>query len=83
MGKRKLESNRDLVDDLMTFSVYGGLAEVFIMEAIHDYAKRVAEAQSPSLNPLIVRHAWQGVAEDILKRMDAFYNRHDVADQED
>lgn len=83
MGKRKLESNKDLLDDLMTYSPYGSLSEVFIMEAVHSYAKGVTEASALSLSSPVITNAWQGVAEDILKRMNEFYNRHDVADQED
>ena len=75
---KKLESNEDLVADLMAYSPYGALAQVFIMEAIQSKAEAVAksvvdpDAADSFINPV----AWRNVAIDIKERCDAFYNRH-------
>lgn len=78
---KKLESNEDLVADLMTYSPYGALAQVFIMEAIQSKAEAVAksvvdpDAADSFINPVV----WRNIAIDIKERCDKFYNRHYVA----
>lgn len=54
------------------------LCQAFIMEAIQKYAKMVAEAP-PIESPFISGVAWKNIAIDVVKRCDAFYNRHDVS----
>ena len=74
---RKLESNEDLVKDLMNYSPYGALCQVFIMEAIQRYAEQVA-ASNPEdydMGAMIAPEAWIGVAKDIKARCEAFYAR--------
>ncbi len=78
---RKLESNEDLVCDLMKFSPRGPLGQVFIIEAIRKYAETWAamtpeqRKQYQDKSPLISMEAWCAVAEDVKARCDKFYNR--------
>lgn len=72
---KKLETNEDLVLDLMNYSPRGALGQVFVMEAIRAYAANVANLP-PVEGSMIDGTSWKEVAEDVLKRLDAFYNRH-------
>lgn len=74
----KLKNNNDLVKDLMNFSPYGALCQIFIIEAISRYCEEVKaheiEEDEEGRIPFISPEAWKGVAEDISKRMEDFYN---------
>lgn len=76
---KKLKTNTDLVRDLMEFSPHGAVAQMIIMEAIQRYARQCAEADPAKFdNPMINGKTWVACARDIVKRCDAFYNRHSV-----
>ncbi len=82
MAKRALQSNEDLVKDLMTYSPHGSLAQVFIIEAIRKYSKQIIKADPASLdNALISGATWQAIAKDVEDRCVKFYGRHDDQDQ--
>lgn len=72
---KNLETNEELILDLMEHSPYGGLGQVFIVEAIRQYAEQIAAADPNVIgNGLISGEAWQGVAKDVKERCDLFYD---------
>ena len=77
---RKINNNQELMVDLMEFSPYGVMSQMFIIEALSRYAKEVSEmtdeevAEYDKKRPMISTEAWRGTARDIKKRMDEFYN---------
>ena len=71
-----INSNEDLVIDLMNYSPYGALCQAFVMEAIQRYARAVADAPPVDMGGLVSGEAWKGVATDIRDRCNKFYNRH-------
>jgi hypothetical protein len=77
---KKLNTNEDLINDLMTRSPFGGLGQVFVVEAIRKYANALAETPLPPTPPhsFFSNETWNQVALDVKTRCDAFYNRHDV-----
>jgi len=83
---RNLKTNEDLIKDLMNFSPYGGLCQAFIMQGIQAYCQDVINQKEEMLIheeqlkiagriPLISTEAWIGIAEDVQKRCNEFYNR--------
>lgn len=79
MGEHKLKpirkSNEMVVKDLMTFSPYGSLGQVFIIEAIRYYATQVASqpVPEPDKKQFINPADWHGIAVDVLERMNKNY----------
>lgn len=84
MPSRKLDSNEELVLDLMRYSKHGPLGQVFIVEAIRTYAEKQAAEKPRALREgdLIDPALWRLIAVDVKSRCDAFYSRHDGAGQE-
>ena len=75
-----LTCNADLLQDIITFSPYGALSELFVMQAVQAYADEVLAADPATLdNALVSGQVWRNVAADIKRRCDEFYNRHDDA----
>ncbi|MGK2884374.1 MAG: hypothetical protein ACSLE8_06295 [Rhodococcus sp. (in: high G+C Gram-positive bacteria)] len=74
---RKIETNEDLVLDLINYSPYGALCQVFVMEAIQDYARRLVKNPLRPSGPdaLFSNETWNKVAVDVKARCDAFYGR--------
>jgi hypothetical protein len=83
---RKLETNEDLLVDLLNYSPYGALCQSFIIQAIQSFASGVIESKQELLKQeedlekqgkisLISHKAWVGIAEDVNKRMNEFYNK--------
>ncbi len=73
-----LDSNEDLVLDLLKFSKFGAMGQVFIVEAIRSYADDMA-ARDPATvgNGLVAGQAWVDIAKDVQARCGAFYGRHE------
>jgi hypothetical protein len=78
-------TNEDLVKNLMNFSPYGVLGQMFIMNAIREYAREVIDNGDELINneekmmaegkiPVMSHKAWVGVANDIAERMDYFFD---------
>lgn len=66
----------EFVYDLMNFSKYGALSQLFVIQAIGQYAEAVAKSPAPEPDvsiPLINPIAWHGCAQDILARWNAKY----------
>ena len=75
MPKSTRPTNVEFVTELMEYSPYGGLAQIFIIDAITKYANLVAEAKEAEVDhPMISGHAWIGCARDIKARLDAMYS---------
>lgn len=83
MARRK--NNEDLIKDLMTHSPYGALSQAFIIQGLTHYVSQVVEEGDEMIAKeeedkkngkihLISSKAWVGIAHDIQKRMDEFYN---------
>jgi len=73
--KKELKTNEILLGELMMYSPHGALCQVFIIEAIRNYAERIASTPTPVEhgNSVISAIAWHGIAVDILARMKANY----------
>lgn len=75
----ELNTNEDLVIDLMNYSPRGALSQAFIMHAIQKYAADVIEAGAEAMSsPMLNGQAWVDVAVDVKARCDKFYGRHDA-----
>ena len=60
------KTNTKFVHDLMEYSKFGALTQAFIIEAITQYASKVAQADPKDLgNGLINGHRWQEIAKDV------------------
>lgn len=75
----KLNSNEDLVHDLLNYSPYGALGQMFVMECIRKHAEKVAHCKMPPSEPdaMFSNETWQAVAKNVHERCEAFYNRKD------
>lgn len=65
-------TNQEFLADLITFSRFGPMAEVFVMEAVRLHAQAVA-AQDPDKadqNSMVSPHLWVNVARDITARFE-------------
>lgn len=73
--KKIKRTNEMMVKDLMNFSPYGALGQVFIVEAIRYYAEQVSSQPRPDDNPhqFINPQAWHDIANDVKKRLDDNY----------
>lgn len=74
-GERR-QTNVEFVTELMEFSRYGAMAQMFVIEALAQYSKAVAEAKPESIGaaPFINAATWQAVAREIHDKVDARYN---------
>ena len=68
-------SNVEFVVELMQFSRYGVLAQLFIMDAIIKYSTVVAAVDDPTpyTSALIDGRRWVECARDIKRQLDEFY----------
>lgn len=72
----QINSNEELVADLMQYGKYGALNQAFIMTAIQKYADTVSKADPAIFDTAFMNGAaWVGCAKDIKERCDAFYGR--------
>jgi len=69
------QTNIEAVVDLMEFSQYGALAQLFVVDALSKHARHVADAPAEAFagmrDGMIGQEAWQGVAREIAQKMDA------------
>lgn len=74
MGNKR-KTNIEAVVDLMEFSRYGALAQLFVVDALSKHARHVADAPVEAFagmrGGMINQEAWQGVAREIAQKMDA------------
>ncbi len=69
------KTNTELVDDLMSYSRFGAMAQVFIIEAIRSYSSRIVENGEPEDNKslFISPVLWYNIAKDVLDRVEQNY----------
>jgi len=70
----KQKTNIDVVKDIMTYSNYGALAQMFVIDALMQHSARVAAAPLIE-NSLINGAAWKGVAQEISDKLNAKYGK--------
>lgn len=72
-------TNLDCVTAIMTFSRHGALAQAFVMDALSKHASRIAAMPPEALkqqfgdHPMISAEAWQAVAREIHKKLEAHF----------
>lgn len=73
MNKR--QSNEEFVNELMTFSKYGVLAQVFPIEALRYYSELVSGQPKPTEagNGLVSPIVWHNIATDVNKALKENY----------
>ena len=65
MAKRPM-TNIEKVHHLMTYSSYGGLSQLFVMDALHRWTDIISKASPQQLdNGFVDPEAWIGVAREI------------------
>ena len=75
------KTNIEFVRELMDFSRFGPLAQMFVIDALSKWSDRIANTPVEELraafenNPLIGAEAWQGVAQEIKEKLDAHFAR--------
>lgn len=65
------QTNEEFVLELMRFSRFGALVQVFVLQALQDYAAAVAAADPAKIesNALISTEAWIGVAREVHEKV--------------
>lgn len=65
-------TNQEFLIDLMKFSRFGPMAEVFIMEAVRIQAKAVAALEPDTMDQrsMVSPHLWVEIARDIAARIE-------------
>lgn len=86
---KKIETNLELIIDLMDYSPYGAMSQIFIMDALHKQIDAVIENEAELLDQdrkdqeeagnisFININAWIGTAKDLKKRIAEFHSRHE------
>lgn len=74
LARKTNPTNVDLVKAVMDFSQYGALAQAFIIQAVRDYAEKVAAPETvvPD-NAFMTGATWKGVAVEVKEKFDNFY----------
>lgn len=68
-------TNEQFVKRLMNYSRHGALMQVFIIEAMSQYAKQVVEGADKAdwSHSMITKDVWVSVAKDLLRSMEEQY----------
>ncbi len=71
-------TNEEFVSDLMNYSSFGALCQVFVIEAIRRYADQVAAADPAAVDtPFMRGDVWVGLAKEIQAKVHAQYDVDD------
>ena len=71
-------TNVEFVTELMEFSAYGGLIQAFVMQALEQYAQRVAAMDPEALDtPMVRGRAWHGCAVEVRDKLAKRFGRND------
>lgn len=71
----KPKTNIEFLNDAMTFSRFGPLAQVFVMQAVEKYANAVIQAGPEAVDsPMISGEAWVGVAAELKEKFERRLN---------
>lgn len=71
------KTNIEFARELMDFSRFGPLAQMFVIDALTKWSDKIADTPVEELrkafegNPLISAESWQGVAREIKEKLDA------------
>lgn len=77
MAKRPM-TNIEKVTHIMSYSNYGALAQMFVMESLHKWSGIISKASPEQVdNGFIDGGAWIGVAKEIHK---ALHSEHTIYD---
>ena len=77
---RKPPTNVEFVTELMEFSAHGALIQAFVMQALEQYAKRVAAMTPEALDtPMVSGHAWHGCAVEVRDKLARRLGRCDAS----
>lgn len=70
-------TNQEFLKWIMNFSAYGGLAEVFIIEAVRFYSEKVANQPKPEEDnkSFISPVAWHQLGEEINAKIKMKYEK--------
>jgi hypothetical protein len=77
MKKKQIKTNEDILRDIMNFSRYGALAQLFVIDALTKFANTVAASKPEDYpdNGIVQPEAWIGVAKEIKEKLDEFYGK--------
>jgi len=71
-------TNVEFVTELMEFSAHGALIQAFVMQALEQYAQRVAAMDPEALDtPMVSGHAWHGCAVEVRDKLARRLGRND------
>jgi len=74
LARKANPTNTDLVKAVMEYSDYGALVQAFVVEAIKQYADKVADpATVVPDSPFMDGATWKGVAAEIKGKFENFY----------
>jgi len=76
----KRKTNVEIVTEIMEYSRFGALSQAFVVNAIAEEAKRVANINPKDVDTkdwqFISFEAWNGVAKEIVEKLETSYNRN-------
>jgi hypothetical protein len=68
------QTNVEAITEIMEFSRYGAMAQMFIIDALNKQARAVADAPPEAFEgegwEMVSGKAWQGVAREIADKLD-------------
>lgn len=68
---KKPQTNVEFVTKLMEFSKYGALAQLFVIDALDKWSKKISECDPAQVDTaLISGAAWVGVAKEIQQKIE-------------
>jgi hypothetical protein len=83
MAKRSM-TNIEKVQHIMSYSRYGALAQLFVMDALHKWTGIISKAQPEQVdNGFVDPEAWIGVAREINDALNAGLSIDDSESEED
>ncbi len=66
--------NIKIVTEIMTYSKYGALSQMFVIDAISKLAEAVSKSDPRDYESSCVQgESWVGVAKEIKKKLDTYY----------
>lgn len=69
-------TNIQFMESLMTYSNYGALVQVFVIEAIRNYSESViADTSVWPDNALVAQATWKGIAQEIMVKSNSKYGK--------
>jgi len=81
---RRPMTNIEKVTHIMSFSKYGALAQLFVMDALHKWTDIISKASPEQVgNGFIDGEAWIGVAREIQATLKSELTTHDPEADED